>query len=358
MDEGSGMRPTMGMSDMMLPITFDYSGGRGEKKKSEGIWAFFTLVVGFLIALAIASSSNSILLMKFIVFLAVMYVTLFIVRFAILKEGTYRDDMLKLDELNGVIKEKDIWGIYSIGNQYPYICRFRNTKNGIFVRLEKDVVLGKYNESEFEHFEAIADALNIAGSSKIQLCHIDFMTDMGMDTRLDDSYSNLNRIDNPDIRSLLSQVYTYQKDLMLERVTTYDTYLFMWKGSDIAAWNTIQGILSCFLEANYRSFQVLDSMELRLLCRDLFNLKEFSAMNAMLNAFDNSTGAKITPVKIIQPDGTEEKLGFTREEQIIRREIKEKQLEDEKRDRKIKRKEAQRSRDTVVEDEDLSDLFS
>lgn len=333
----TGMRPRLGQTTMSLPVTFDYSGGRRDKLKSARTWAILLEVFGVLVCIATIFKGKGLLIVNLLVGLAILYVITFINRFFILKEGNYRREFLELDRKKGIEDLKEIWGIYSINKNYPYVCRFRNGKSGVIIQLNRDVVLGKYSDAEFEHYEAIADAYNIAGDSKIQMCHIDYMANIGTDERLDDSFIALKDVDNPDIKDLLTDVYTYQKQQMLERLTTYDVYAFMWKGSDIAAWNTIQSILSCFMEANYRSYQVLNENDLRLLPQTIFNLNDFSVINASLNAFDSDNSANVIPISVTHGDGTVEKLGKTASELQEETYISERKAEIIKQEKKSKK---------------------
>ena len=49
----SGMRPKMGDSSITLPVTFDYSGGRRDSKRSKTLWAVIVGIVGVIIGIGI-----------------------------------------------------------------------------------------------------------------------------------------------------------------------------------------------------------------------------------------------------------------------------------------------------------------
>lgn len=314
--EATGMRPKLGQTSLVLPITFDYSGGRGAKAGSRKIWAILLSIIAVIFGVGTMLKKSGFFLSNFLLGLALMYGVLFIVRFVFLKEGQSRREEIEMEDNDFKKQIKTIWGIYEISPLYPYICRFRNGKSGVIVRLNKDVILGKYSESEFEHYEAISDAYNICGSSKIQMCHVDYMDNIGMDERLDTSFEKLTDVDNVDIRDLLTDIFSYQRELMLERLTTFDVYVFMWQSNDRASWNVVRKILSCFMDANYRSFQLLRESDLGELTKVIFNLEDFSVLSAELNAFEENTegSANIVPISVHKADGEVVKLGKTREE--------------------------------------------
>ena len=326
--DSTGMRPRLGQTSMVLPITFDYSGGRKDKNKSAKVWAAVLMVVGFFISIGVMLNKNGFFLINILIGLAIMYVFLFIARFFLLKEGKLRSSEITIADSDFQRQESVFWGIYSMDDQYPNICRFRNGKSGVFVSLNKDVVLGKYSESEFDHYEAIADAYNICASSNIQMCHIDYMDNVGTDERLEESFMSLENVSNPDLKDMLTDIFTFQQEQMMERVTTFDAYLFLWSGVDSVAWATVQRILSCFMQANYRSWHVLNMDDLRDFTKTLLNLKEFSVMNAMSGSFSVDCSVGVVPIKVIHADGSEEVLGKTAaekaEEARLREESKQK----------------------------------
>lgn len=376
--DNNPMRPTMGSRTMMLPITFDYSGGRGESRKTRYLWSGILAGIMFLVSLGVLLNKGGFFVTNLLIAIALMYGTVWIIRFLILKEGQLRKDQVSLQKSDMLKGFEDIWGIYAIDSEYPYYCRYRNGKSGILVRLNKDVILGKYSESEFEHYEAIGDAYNIAGASSIQMCHVDYMDNVGTDERLEDSFIRLGEVENPDIKDVLTDIYTFQQSQMMERVSTFDVYVFTWRGSDINAWNVVQQILSCMLQANYVNYHILDQNDMRDLTKTLFNVRDFSVMTAMSSAFktttiDKRTGEEvkttyggITPIKLIKDTGEEYTLGKTREEKEEERLLAEREKElrkEELRRRKSKnQKTSKKSKKhtenpQVLNEDEVIDLF-
>lgn len=352
--DNTGMRPQLGQSSIILPVTFDYSGGRKDTQKTAKIFSVVLAFIGIVIGLGTIFSKKGFFLTNFLLGIVIIYIFLFVIRFFLLKEGKIRQGMIDLEDSDYKKELREWWGIYSISDTYPYYCRFRNGQSGVFVLLNKDVILGKFSESEFEHYEAIGDAYNICGGSNIKMCHIDYMDNIGMDERLEESFINLERVENPDLKDLLTSIFSYQQEQMMERVTTFDAYLFMWSGSDISAWNTIQRILSCFMQANYRSYRILDAEDLRDLQISLGNLKDFSVMDAMMNAFITNADTSISPIKVKHADGNVEILGKTRAQRKEEAILKEK--EEELKKEEIKRRRRSKSKKDLQEDE-VIDLF-
>lgn len=308
-NEENVMKPYKGMETVSIPVTFGYKGGRNESFRKRVLWSVVVGLISLIIAVGFLIRNNSPLLTRIVLSVGVMIIGMLIIRFVLLHESALRKQYKELDDIDYKKDFRDMWGIYSIDSAYPYFVRFRNGNTGVFVRLNKDVILGKYEESEYEHYEAISDAYNIAGASYIGMCHLDYMDNVGSDERLQKCFDDLVNVKNPDLKDVLMGMYGYLQEQMDEKVTTFDVYVFTFRGNEHNAWNTIQRVLSCFLDANYVNYHVLGPFEVKNLFKSLFNVHEFSANEAMSDALSlNGGSVGIKPLKIIHADGTEEIL--------------------------------------------------
>ena len=335
-EDSSGMRPKLGDTHITLPITFDYSGGRSDRLKSVKLWAIIISIVGVIVAIGMLASDRA-FYVKVPIAAVIIYAVIFIIRFPMLRETEKKEEYKSLISSDYVVDYKELWGIYKVEDIHPYICRFRNGKSGIYIRLNKDIILGKYADAEFNHYEAIADAYNLAGAGKVQMVHIDYMDNVGTDERLEESFISLGDVSNPDLKDLLTDIFSFQQQNILRRVTTFDVYAFIWSGNDTTAWNTINRILNCFLDANYRSYQILNEKGIRDLVKTCFNLVDFSVVEASAHAFaDDASSIKLVPISLTEPDGTVTVYNKTTEEKIQER--KARQAEEEARKREIARR--------------------
>ena len=339
--EADIMRPKKGISVLSLPITFDYNGGKKEVMRTKVLWIVLLSVfciVGILWSLI---WSNMSFILKIAIAIGILYVTTLIIRKVLLKEKNYKKRFSELLESDYKKDYKEIWGIHTIEDEYPYHVRYRDGKSGIFIALNKDIILGKYEDSEYEHYEAISDAYNIAGSSRINMVHIDYMDVVGSDDRLENSFIALNDVKNPDVKEILTDIFTNLQIQMEERVTTFDVYAFLYKGSDVAAWNVIERILRCFLEANYVTYHIMNANDIRELVKCLYNIEDFSVNEAMLGTFSKGVAQGnqgIIPIALYKGDGTVEKLGKTQKELQEERELDRKKKEALKKSKSKKKK--------------------
>lgn len=355
--DNTGMRPRVGMTTMTLPITFDYQGGRKDKDKTLKVWAIILGVLGIIISFGLLFHKGTNLIINILLFAGSIFIFSFIIRFFLLKEADYRSEKITLIDCDNQLDITNVWGIYDISEIYPYICRFRNGKSGMFIGLQKDVILGKYADAVYEHYEAIGDAYNIAGSSNIQMCHIDLMDIVGSDERLDGSFESLSRVSNPDLKDLLTDIYTYQQEQMSKQVSTFDDYVFLWSGNDDNAWNTIQRIISCLLDANYRGYRVLNKRDIRDLIKVVYKFEDFSVENGMLRAFvSGETVSGIIPISVSHADGLVEKLNLTSKEK--KEEMQNRQRKEEIKKEELKRRKLSKSgKSKDQNDEEVTDIF-
>lgn len=354
-EDYTGMQPQLGDTSITLPITFDYSGGRKDKNKSIRIWAIIISVIGVIVAVGVLFGKNEFYI-KVPLSIAIFYGVLLIIRYLFFKEGKRKEDYKAMIDNDYEVSYQEIWGIYSIEDVHPYYCRFRNGKSGVYIRLNKDVILGKYSESEYEHYEAVADAYNLAGAGKVQMVHIDYMDNVGSDERLEESFIAIEGVSNPDIKDILTDIYSYQQSNMQRRVSTFDVYAFLWTGNDITAWNTIIRILNCFLDANYRSYQVLDERELRELTKSIFNLNDFSVTDASATAFNTDDTASIKPISITDEEGNVRVINKTSAEKAEERKLHQEEEIATQREL-LRRKKEKKKKKTSEESDVYNDIF-
>lgn len=335
------MRPRKGYGYVDLPVTFDYSGGRKDTFKGKIIWVGALAVVSLIVGIGIMTSKDGNVVMNIAFGLLFMYIMSLVIRFPVLGEHNIRNNMVNVIKSDYKKSFKDFWGIYSIDDEYPYYCHLRNGKSALYILFEKDVILGKEDDSEYEHYEAIADAYNMAGSEGIGMFYIDYMDNIGNDDRLNESFKSLSDIENPDMKEIMTDIFTHLKDMMVDTVSTFDVYVYTFKCSEQSFMYSLQKILACMMEANYISFKILNEDDLRELPKAILNLKDFSIVDATVQAFSSSRKVGIVPINIIKPNGDIEKLNKTQDE--VREERRKKEEEKNKKGSK-----------SNIEDEELN----
>ena len=306
----SRIRPKENDTSIGIPVTFNYSSGRREGDRSKRWVALIVAVIGVFVIFALYFNTEvepagiNILYGS----IALILVSV-IVRIILLKENKYRKEYTELLDNDYEGNSNLFWGIFDIGEEYPYICHFANGRVGIFVRLEKDVIIGKESNEEYKHYEAISDAYNLVGNSAVDMVHIDYMDNVGRDERMGLAFTELDKCENPDIKDVMRDLYNHLQMQMDEMVSTYDIYLFLMRGSNISSFEyNVRSILQRFLDANYNSYTILSSEGIIEVCKSLYNLYDFSAMSASRAVFGGGVRG-VRPIRVYRGSGAVDEIG-------------------------------------------------
>ena len=60
----------------------------------------------------------------------------------------------------------------------------------------------------YDHYEAIGDAYNLDHSLNMDMVHIDYMDNVGNDSRMQKLYDDLNYVENQDMHEMLIDIYS------------------------------------------------------------------------------------------------------------------------------------------------------
>lgn len=322
------MTPQPGDTSINLPITFDYKGGRGENKKGKIILSVADILITLILTVGCALNKNLDLWMRFLLPCVVFYIGLFILRFFVFRELWFSDVYETLKATDYDLKLDQIWQIFDIDFEYPYICYFKNGYKGIFVRMEKDAITGKVGDAQFDHYTAIGDAYNVAHSLNMNIVHIDYMDNVGNDTRMQKLYDDLVFVENPDMQEMLIDIYSNLQDEMSQNYASFDIYLFLTRDKLNNFVYNMQTVCNYMLGGNFITYKVLDRFEISRVCVALFNLHDFSIVEACENVLSGVEHHGIIPIRVKHGDGTEEVFNkTTAEKKVIAEENARKQKE-------------------------------
>lgn len=357
MDEGLDFKPQPGDSSINIPITFDYKGGRAQNTKGKIIMAIGISVLTLIGIIGVASNNQVEIYVRVLGPFLIFYVGLFLMRFLVFNELWYSDVYEGLLEDDYELKSDSIWQIFDIDFEYPYIAYFKNGYKGIFVRMEKDAITGKPDEAMFDHYEAVGDAYNIAHALNMNIVHIDYMDNVGNDSRLQKMYDDLAFVENPDMHEMLIDIYSHLQDEMSRNYASFDIYLFLTKDNINNFVYNMQAVCNRMLGGNFITYKVLDRYEIAKVCVALFNLHEFSIVDACESVLQNESSSGIIPISLTHGDGTVEEFNKTVAEKEVlaaerRRKESERAAEDarNKAEAKRRRHEARRNKGKVVEE--------
>lgn len=299
MSTTSDMKPDRKSNTIKLPVTFDVQGGRADSVSTKllasgilvGVWVF--LLVCFIL-------SDMEFISKLLLPVILAIVVVLIIHFIIVR-GRYFNSLLKdLEQRDYQFDTNVFWGIYEISETNPYFVRYRNGDKGLFIRFEKDVIVGKSYDVMYDHYEAVSDAYNRLGSTDMRVIHIDYMDNVGNDKRVSGMYKALGSCDNADLKKLMLRVYSNLEYEMSGEYASHDVYLFLSKEKDETFWYNVRQVLGEFMKGNYISYKVLNKKDLKELTMSLLNLDEFSAVDACDSVFTGLKANYVTPIHLIR----------------------------------------------------------
>lgn len=292
------MKPVKGSDIIQIPITFDV-GGAGRASATARplwIWLVFILWAMFSIIVFIVADGYK----KFIYPAMAFFFLSYVVRFLILREKYFRKKRKELIEHDYMFKHSIFWDIYDISPRYPHIVYFGSGLKGIFVALDKDVIVGKEDDYSYYHHEAIAEAYHQMEKRGIECIHIDYMDVIGKDTRMEHLFRQAEKIENPDLKRVMIHIYDHIESTMNKSFASYDVYCFYSVAREDLFWDDLQVVLDCFLQANYIRARVLNRDEISVLVKSIMNIDEFSVNKAIDNLFK-----EMNKVEYIRPIWTE-----------------------------------------------------
>lgn len=324
------MRPQQGSDTIQIPITFDSRGGSRIAEAGKKVWLLL-LAIGWIFT-SVISLIISDTWVGYMYTPVSLFVISYVVRFLILRERYYRAKRKELVENEYMFNHSMFWNIYEVSSRYPYIASFGNGMKGIFIALDKDVIVGKDDDYDYFHHEAIANAYQQMEKRGIEAIHIDYMDTVGKDDRMKSLFAQAEKTENEDLRKVLMRMYDHIEYKMNKTYASYDVYCFYAFARDDLFWDELQIVLEYFGQANYIRARALDRDDISTLVESVMNITEFSVNRANDTMFRemNKHIEYIRPIWV-EKDGEKEELNKTLDEiQEVKRVTKA--------ERKVKRK--------------------
>lgn len=345
------MIPQKGSPIVEIPVTFDSVSkpqGLGNDKFIMSLLVFGVWLIIFILSFFMEFTFFNRLLFIFGSFMF----ALFIIRILIMREPYFKKKRNELIEKDYRYPYSTFWNIYEITESYPHICRYANGLKSIFVVFDKDVIVGREENNDYLHYEAIADAYLQMHKRNIDCMHIDYMDTVGKDDRIYSLFEMANGSENEDLKEILLRVFDNVEDIMQHSYASYDVYCFYYSGKDELFMDELEVVLDAFLEANYIRCRILDKEEIGELVKSIFNIEKFSVNYASEKLFSDLGGTNYLKPIWVERAGERKILNKTREEIEAEREVREAEINMRKSKKKVKNKTIKRLR----EDTDI-DLF-
>jgi hypothetical protein len=306
------MKPIKGSDTLQIPITFDNGGGGRSTQTGKPLWVFFTVLFWVISSIIVFVASET--LWQWIYPFLSFFLLSYIVRFLIIRERYFKAKRKELMDNDYMFNHSIFWNIYEVGNKYPHIVQFGSGMKGIFIALDKDVIVGKDKDHDYYHHEAIANAYQQMEKRGIECIHIDYMDTVGKDSRMQSLFQQASKTENIDLRRVMVKVYDHIEYTMNKSYASYDVYCFYSGGRDDLFWDELQVVLDYFRQANYIRARALNRDDIAILVKSIMNIDEFSVNRANDNLFKELNQVEHIRAIWTEKDGSREVLNKTLEE--------------------------------------------
>ncbi len=307
------MRPKQGETIIKIPITFDSSSKGRLLGTGKIFWALMIVGLWLLTSILVIIGASGFWVFGYPVLSFVVFS--FIIRFIIMREVYFKKKRAELKENDFKFSHNTFWRIYDISDKYPYFSYFDGGFKGVFIMFDKDVIVGRPANSEYRHYEAIADAYQQMAKRGIECVHIDYMGSLGDDTRMDALFKSASVVRNTDLRRVLMRMYDNIGYTMSKSFASYDVYCFYFYGREDIFWDELQVVISHFSNANYLRHRVLNRDEISELVKSVMNVENFSVAKACESLFSGSVTEFIKPIWV-ECNGERTVLSKTSEEAL------------------------------------------
>lgn len=290
---------------MFIPNSIDRNTGEEDSKFSAGsIVVLGVLLVGdVLTALALLGGEFN-RNFNIIVWVGLLIINLVIIDRNVVGSSKYKKVIDKIKEYNGVTPAK-FWDISNIENYTEgSIAEFTDGRIGVYVRLDRDTLIGHSEEFREEFYDNISDVYKDLNELGYSFVIMNIMNSAGKDKRietLDEVVSKAN-----ESNAALGEIMAMQVE-HIKKITENNLYEeeIMFIGTtdrnnrDNFIDNVIM-ILGRLVNSGYSGFEILKEYDIKEFAKYEFGVKEFDIEEAqkltLINDIEESGAVKIVKI--------------------------------------------------------------
>jgi|LFRM01.1.fsa_nt_gb hypothetical protein len=279
-----------------------------------GVWEdnFFTtqkvivlailLVLNFLVIVWTSNLVNK--GAKILFYILIFIADQFIIRKVIFEEHYYYRMYQKMKN-NSITTPNIFWDIISLKDtEDGAILIYSDMKLGIFVRVERDTIIGKSEEFREQHFDAISDFYRELNLRRYTIVQLNIMEQAGKDPRLQQLDELVVKTDNKNLAKLIEMQVGYIKTIT--RATLFESdYFFIYTKDLSRSDRIISDVIDCIyklLDGGFISYKILSIKDIQDLAKELYGVKYFNYVDAIMDRFKSSdvSVGKILNIKEIE----------------------------------------------------------
>lgn len=289
-----------------VPETVDLRQKAKETKGSNRtIMVIALILVWVVISVLIMLKMMNKIYIRIPFFIGSLYLLMIIIRVAIYNEGEVSNNFEYLLENDFEIQPDIFWDIYDIREGPVPIVSYTNGLRGVFIRFEKDVVVGKGDHARFKHYDGISNMMNAAMRNGLITVTIDTMDAVANEVDMGPMYEFIENSDIAPLKGTLEQCYAFGRNLMEASYSKTDVMLFLTRGTIQELEAGYKAVQAAAEGANYHRSTLLGKDDIQSLAQSIFNLEHFSINNAIKETLTKIQSTIIRPIKVIDDNGVE-----------------------------------------------------
>lgn len=273
------------------------------------------IALAFIVILvSLGSEDRNSTVLSYVVYLGIWaFVSSFIMRFIVFEEKFYYKMYKELEQYE-TTSPALFWNISSIKDtDYGAIVTYSDGRIGVFVRMQRDTITGKREGFDEIHYDAFSDFYHDVVGNRYSFVQMNIMEQAGKDPRLNELSKLINKNKNPSVQKLMELEIGYIKNITNKSL--YESDYFLFYTTDMAKVDVIiDEISECCMELQngaFTGFEVLGSIGIVDLVKEIYAVNYFNATEASLLMFSNQSAGSMVPLLvdgIVWTDGNKQKL--------------------------------------------------
>ena len=250
-----------------------------------------------------------------------IFISQFIVRYLVLNERYYYNMYVKMKETADTTPAT-FWKIVDrTDKNNGCVVTFDDTSVGVYVKLERDSIVGKTADFKEEHYDAVSDFFRELNKNNFKYISMNIMETAGKDPRLPELDNLVNKAEfNENLEKLIGKQVAYIKSIT--RVTNYESeYILIYSdkmdmGDEII--DKVEDILYTLTNGAYSGYYILRSDEIDTLIKERYGVMMFDSSMATLSVYDKSRNmARPFKIKALVHSNGELEKYYTEEEKAL-----------------------------------------
>lgn len=241
------------------------------------------------------------------------FVSSLVLRFIVFEEKFYYKMYKELEKYE-TSSPALFWNISSIKDtEYGAIVTYSDARIGVFVRMQRDTITGKRDGFDEIHYDAFSDFYHDVVGNRYSFVQMNIMEQAGKDPRLNELSKLVTKNKNPSIQKLMELEVGYIKNITNKSL--YESDYFLFYTTDMAKVDVILDEISecclCLQNGAFTGFEILGSIGIVDLVKEIYAVNYFNATDASLMMFSNQSAGSMVPLMIdgiVWADGNKQKL--------------------------------------------------